>query len=95
MITRKEYNKALDIVEAYHKQIFFNKDNEIKKTPLLEWDKVQICSNRLYRVLEALNHYNYVHCKNYFIENMIWGEFAKQKGAGKKTWDEFTKLRGY
>ncbi len=39
MITREEYNKALDIVEAYHKQLFIgvvNKRFEINQKVI--WD---------------------------------------------------------
>jgi len=95
MITREEYNKSLDIVEAYHKQIFFNKDNESKKTPLLEWDKLQDCSSRLKYAIKRLYWWEYELNKTSFIENLTWKQFARIPRAGKKTWDEFTKLRGY
>jgi hypothetical protein len=91
MITRKEYNNALDTIEAYHKQLFIDTLLDLEKTPVLKWDKFKNCSKRLQSALRTAEHYN----SNYFIEDMHWNEFRKIKNAGKKCWSEFVELRGY
>lgn len=99
MITREEYNKALDTVEAYHKQLFIDSVigslRGLANTPVLKWDKYQKCSKRLQTALWRAEHYNNEHDCNYFIETMNWNEFRKIQNAGKKSWDEFVELRGY
>ena len=95
MITRKEYNNALDTIEAYHKQLFINTLLDLEKTPVLKWDKFKNCSKRLQSALRTAEHYNNKYNSNYFIENMHWNEFRKIKNAGKKCWSEFVELRGY
>ena len=44
MITREEYNKALDIVEAYHKQLFIGGDRHS-----LSWNDLQIGSKVVFK----------------------------------------------
>ena len=185
MITREEYNKALDVVEAYHKQLFvysvrtspYKKDNDpnllnavpggkikcinktyntinltigkvydiletepifyrdsdelksvrvrikndkglsfwirnnynkwelvdsvggslryLSKTPFLKWDKFNKCSTRLKGVLRLAEYYNEKYDYNYFIETIDWSQFKKIRNAGKKSWEEFVRLRGY
>ena len=72
MITREEYNKALDIVEAYHKQLFIDSvsDNlrNLGNTPALKWDKLHECSARLRSALISADYYNKEYGGNYFIE---------------------------
>jgi len=95
MITREEYNKALDIVEAYQKQLFIGnvsvslKDNG--KTLVEDWDKLHECSKRLGNVL--LNQYNEFLPK--YIEDFSKKGFMRFRNAGKVSWYEFTTLRGY
>jgi len=99
MITREEYNKALDTVEAYHKQLFIDSVSgslrDLANTPVLKWDRFQNCSTRLKSVLRTAELYNNEYDSNYFIETMDWNEFRKIRNAGKKCWDEFIELRGY
>lgn len=95
MITREEYNKALDIVEEYHKQMFIG-INSLKndKTLIEGWDKLNDCPGRLQR---ALNHmYNAIKDEEViYIEDVTKKIFMKQPSVGKKAWQVFTKLRGY
>ena len=100
MITREEYNKALDIVEAYHKQLFIggvsNSLRSVGKTPLLEWKKFNLLKGRLPSVLEEIYNYNLEKKnKTIYLEDLVWLEFRRYRGAGKNTWDEFVKMRGY
>ena len=99
MITREEYNKALDTVESYHKQLFIysviGSLRDLANTPVLKWDKFQKCSARLQTALKTAEDYNNEYNCNYFIETMYWNEFKKIRNAGKKCWVEFVELRGY
>ena len=100
MITRDEYNKALDIVEEYHKQLindsFIDTLRSISKTRLYEWDKLNICSVRLQRLFEMIYSYeNEYETEKLYIEDLKWQQFKKWNGAGRKSWYEFEDLRGY
>ena len=99
MITREEYNKALDIVEAYHKQLFIDSvsDNlrDLGNTPALKWDKLHECSARLRSALISADYYNKEYGGNYFIETIDRDRFRRIRNAGHKTWEEFVRLRGY
>ena len=99
MITREEYNKALDIVEAYHKQLFIDSvsDNlrDLGNTHVLKWDKFHECSARLKSALILADYYNREYGHNYFIETINRDSFRKIRNAGNKTWAEFVRLRGY
>ena len=100
MITREEYNKALDIVEAYQKQLFIGdvsvslRDNG--KTLIEDWDKLHECSSRLTNILmppEYLKQYKKYLPK--YIEDFSKKGFMRLRNAGKASWHEFTTLRGY
>ena len=94
MITRKDYNEALDVVEAYHKQLFTCSDSlrDYGKTKILDWDKLKECSTRLYNVLTEMSQPHY---EIEYIEDFTSSTFLKHRNAGKKSWMEFERLRGY
>ena len=91
MITREEYNKAFDIVEAYHKQISDIKrgiENEVIKTEWGKWHKLNtFCSTRLRNIILSV--------PDFYLEDMEYELFKKFKNSGDKTWREFVELRGY
>tara|TARA_R110000803_G_scaffold61223_4_gene120997 strand:- start:5336 stop:5614 length:279 start_codon:yes stop_codon:yes gene_type:complete len=92
MISREEYNKALDIVEAYQKQIFGNG----YKTKVNEWNKLSGCSARLSNILEGKYlTTSQLRYKIEYIEDITKKTFKKQRNAGLKSWNEFVELRGY
>ena len=101
MVTREEYNEALDTVEAYHKQLFTDtvshssKARRLSNTPPLEWGKFQECSTRLQTVLRNVDLCNREHGCNLAIETMTWREFNNMRFAGRKSWEDFVELRGY
>ena len=87
MITREEYNKALDIVEAYQKQIFISINSDSGKTRIKNWHLLKKCSTRLVNVL--------TNGKFEYIEDIISKEYYNSYLGGKKGWYEFQRLRGY
>ncbi len=88
MITREEYNKALDIVEAYHKQLFIDSGlRNLGKTEWTKWDKLNTdCSVRLRNIILAN--------PGFYLEDMNYDLFIRFRNSGNKTWIEFVKLRG-
>jgi len=106
MITRKEYLKALDTVEAYHEQLNLQivSSSNGGKTPLEHWllqnrDK---CSSRLIHIItdeEIQLQYRYggriLEGGFKYIEDITEKIFLLQTNAGKKTWKEFVSVRGY
>ena len=91
MISREEYNEALDVIEAYHSQLFYI-NNDIGKTTISDWMSLNINISkhrRLYNVLRCLE------INSEFIENLDEIKFMKYKNAGISTWKLFKELRGY
>jgi hypothetical protein len=91
MITREEYNKALDIVEAYHKQLFIGGVSgslrDLGKTEWTKWDKLNTdCSIRLRNIILAN--------PDLYLEDITYNVFIRCRNSGEKTWKEFTELRG-
>jgi hypothetical protein len=100
MITREEYNKALDIVEDYHKQLllggFINNLKAVSKTRLYEWNKLHLCSSRLRSILKNTDEAeNIYHHEILYIEDLTRKDFIKYRNAGQVSWTEFINLRGY
>lgn len=90
MITRQEYNKALDIVEAYHKQLFIDNINKhtqaIRKTEWQKWSKLRtMCSTRLRNII--------LRYPGFYLEDITYDFFIRLQNAGNKTWLEFKNLR--
>ena len=85
MITREDYNKALDIVESYHEQLF--KENNSIKTYWQNWSKLDHCSIRLRNGI--------LRYPNLYLEDITPALFNRLRNVGKKSWYEFVKLRGY
>jgi hypothetical protein len=100
MISREEYNKALDIVEAYHKQLFLcgvgSSLMAEKKTRLFDWDKRKLLPVLLQNVFKNVSsNEDEKGGKIHYIEDLTWQEFKKFRLAGKKGWEDFIKVRGY
>jgi len=86
MITREEYNKALDIVEQYHKQIFKMRD---KKTPLINWMNSHDCPGRLRTILKRLHIYEGIE----YVEDVNEFNFLALHKAGSTSWKQFKRIR--
>jgi hypothetical protein len=101
MITRNQYNEALDVIEAYHDQLFKATGGRnlrnVEKTLLLEWDKLPQCSVRLKNGLWSYMEY----CKKYkdqdvfFLEDISNKDLRRAEKVGELTLKEFIELRGY
>ena len=94
MITIEQYNKAVQIINEFHEQI--SKSIEGEKTTIREF---LIANKELdTRTRNALIRID----KNYkekqsimYIEDLDRTTFLKTRDAGKKSWDNFIKARGY
>ncbi|MDD7914841.1 hypothetical protein [Polaribacter ponticola] len=102
IITRDEYNNALDVIEAYQKQLFQNHSKESTpnngKTKISDWIEFTRCGVRLKKALEKLEVYNAkekCYTKIEYIEDVTKTIFLKQKSTGWKSWNEFVHLRGF
>ena len=106
MITRKEYLKALDIVEAYHEQLNLQivSSSNGGKTSIEHWllENRDKCSERLINIItdEKIKLTRGYYGKTLeggfkYIEDITEKIFLIQRNAGKKTWEEFVSVRGY
>lgn len=100
MISRKEYNKALDTVEAYHKQLILcgagNNLRDASKTPLLEWDKLKLLEVRTQNGLWVWYKYELdKRGKTLFVEDISEQEFKRVRNLGQGSWTNFVEMRGY
>lgn len=87
MITREEYNKALDVVIAFQEQIFNNFRNA-KKTDIIEFVRKSDISTRTSNSLLEVKKMGFD-----FIEDVNERYFLKARNAGIKSWAEFDKIR--
>tara|TARA_R110000850_G_scaffold252336_1_gene377520 strand:- start:379 stop:681 length:303 start_codon:yes stop_codon:yes gene_type:complete len=100
MVSRKQYNEALDIVEAYQKQLFKSNNGvslrEAGKTPFLEWVNSKNFSTRLNN---ALLHMSYFKEEKWhkveYLEDINKLDFLRHRNIGKKGWHDFVEIRGY
>ena len=103
MITRKEYLTALDTVEAYHEQLNLQIVSSCSggKTTIEAWilQNRGKCSERIINIITAdrirLSWSKDLEGGFKYIEDITEKTFLFQRNAGKKTWQEFTELRGY
>ncbi len=97
IITRKEYDCALNIVEKYHKQILSDAikvDPIVGKTLFKKWDKYRECPERVKTVLRFLMDKN-TREEIIYVEDVTKEVFLEQRNAGIKSWKQFEEIRGY
>jgi hypothetical protein len=88
--SREEYNKALDIVEAYHKQLFLcgvGSSLITKKTPITEWSEYDKLPTKIKNVFKKTG--------TEFMEDMTYELMMRQAYLGYSHWSTFIALRGY
>jgi hypothetical protein len=101
MITRKQYNEALDVIEEFQNQLFKTTGGKnlrnVEKTLLLEWEKLPKCSVRLkngfWSYMEQRKKY-----KNqdvFYLEDISIRDFRRTPTVGESTVKELVELRGY
>ena len=95
MITREEYNKALDIVEAYHKQLFIGvvRHSSTDRKTVDDWinenyDKI---SGRLIQCLER-KEWNTNNRYFTYMDEINQREFLKIHNNGIKAWDKLNAI---
>ena len=94
MITIEQYNKAVQIINEFHEQIA--KSIEDGKTTIREF--LVINKDLDTRTRNALIRIDGYHKENHhimYIEDLDRRTFLKFRDAGKKTWYNFVKARGY
>ena len=94
MITREEYNIALDIVEEYQRQIFSTTKNakRILIDDFIQDNKYEMSVRLLNGLNARWGEFKYLDQ----ISNQI--EFRKLRNMGRKCWNEFEDLlhsKGY
>jgi hypothetical protein len=97
MITSEEYGKAMYIVLQYKKQLSREAKKRLNRngeTEIEEWlDSDFLISIKLCHGLIWLKRDKRFAGK--YIENLTEKDFIKSSHLGKRTWNEFVKLRGY
>ena len=92
-ITKEEYLKALDIVEAYKK--VHPEENQVIQSPVLEirlLDFLQNCTYIPKRVENILSEY-FQTFGNSSLDSVRKQDFLKLRNAGMKSWNEFVEIR--
>ncbi len=95
MITIEQYNKAVQIINEFHEQI--SKSIEaVSKTTISEFlvlnkDLDTRTRNALTRIDYDYKEYNQI----MYVEDLDRTTFLTYRYAGKKSWENFTKKRGY
>ncbi len=95
MITIEQYNKAVQIINEFHEQI--SKSIEaVSKTTISEFLVVNKDLDTRTRNVLTIIDYDY---KEYnqimYVEDLDRRTFLTCRNAGKKSWENFTKKRGY
>lgn len=95
MITIEQYNKAVQIINEFHEQI--SKSIEVaSKTTISEFlvvnkDLDTRTRHVLYNIDVDYKEYNSI----MYIEDLDRTTFLTCRNAGKKSWENFTRKRGY
>lgn len=86
MITREQYNKALDVIEAYNSQLFKTESKEL----LIDWVNRVELSVRTRTWLRMLSKWN---DDLIFVNDVNKETFLQGKNIGIKSWWEFESER--
>lgn len=95
MITVEQYNRAVQIINEFHEQI--SKSIEVlSKTTISSFlvankDLDKRTCNALISIDNLHKEENHI----MYIEDLDRTRFLKCSDAGKKSWENFTKARGY
>jgi hypothetical protein len=91
MITKEEYLTALETVDQYHKQLSLQIVSIScgRRTKTKDWLKKVVCTNRLRDTLEML-----ATSKEFeYIDDLEVMDLRRVRNVGKKSYDEFEKLK--
>ena len=94
MITIEQYNKAVRIINEFHEQIA--KSIEDGKTTIREFLVInKDLDTRTRNALIRIDGYYKEKQSIMYIEDLDRTTFLKTRDAGKKSWENFVKARGY
>lgn len=94
MITVEQYNRAVQIINEFHEQIA--KSIEDGKTTIREFLVVnKELDTRTRNALIRIDYYYKEKQRIMYIEDLDRTTFLKTWNAGKKSWENFVKARGY
>lgn len=95
MITIEQYNKAIQIINEFHEQI--SKSIEVvSKTTISEFLVVnKVLDTRTRNALIRIDDDYKKDNRIMYVEDLDRTTFLKTRDAGKKSWENFIKARGY
>ena len=95
MITIKQYNKAVQIINEFHEQITKKIEDESKTTIRQFLVANKDLDTRTRNALHIIDNYHKEDQDYIYIEDLDRGTFLEYKNVGKKAWENFVKARGY
>lgn len=95
MITIKQYNKAVQIINEFHEQITKKIEDESKTTIREFLVANKDLDTRTRNALHIIDNYHKEDKDYVYIEDLDRGTFLEYKNVGKKSWENFVKARGY
>ena len=95
MITIEQYNKAVQIINEFHEQI--SKSIEDGKTTISEFlvANKDLDTRTRHALIRIDGYHKRKHQHVMYIEDLDRTTFLKTINAGKKSWENFIKARGY
>lgn len=100
MITRKEYNAALDVIEAYHKQLFsegVRRSSDDNRQTVDDWvNSFGWLPTRMRNVVTYCQpDYSTGECERVFnyMDEITKMQFLNIRNAGIKAWSDFVSCR--
>lgn len=95
MITIKQYNKAVQIINKFHAQLEKKIEDE-RKTTIREFLVAnKNLDTRTRNALHIIDNYHKEEQDYMYIEDLDRSTFLRYRNVGKKSWESFVKARGY
>ena len=95
MITIEQYNKAVQIIKEFNEQIS-KSIKAVSKTTIREFLLAnKDLDTRTRGVLSNIDYDYKEYNSIMYIEDLDRTTFLKKRNAGKKSWENFIKARGY
>ena len=95
MITIKQYNKAVQIINKFHAQLEKKIEDECKTTIREFLVANKNLDTRTRNALHIIDNYHKEEQDYVYIEDLDRSTFLRYRNVGKKSWESFVKARGY